>query len=96
MRNLNKGREATIIVKEDSTNLTQLTSTVVASAVLWNCCCLCIYSYRTHTNKKNTMIKQKVSTEKTELKYGDNTCRKIGIDESNCTMLNGRSCKLMM
>ena len=33
------------------------------------------------------MIKQKVNSDKSELNYGGDTCRKIGIDESNAPTL---------
>ena len=79
MINMKKNREATLIVKANSINWTHLPSAVVADYVLWWTFCFGRYSYSMYPNKRNTTLKHKVSRDKTELKYGGNTCCKIGI-----------------
>ena len=68
-------------------NPVHLLSDIVDASVMWCCWCLGRYLQSTFTNKNNAMIKQKVNSDKSELNYGGDTCRKIGIDESNAPTL---------
>ena len=87
MININKFREATLIVKSNLMNQTHPTSDVVSDDVLWCRFWFGGYSYSIYSNKNKTTLKHKVSIDKTELKYGGNNCCKSGINESNTPTL---------